>query len=732
MAMSAILGSPAAALSAAAAAPPPQPRRRVQQQQSGSLISQDLNATPRTQLPAEFYTPSPILEGHGESDLDTPSEPATPVSNRPSQDFRNLDGLQYVTSDNQSAAPNTLAGHAAVKTPPQSNSSVPFPPVKRTATAVTAASSVSHENEPAPTPTPLRSARGSTTSLKRVMTGFSTRLVGKRQNSASDKVAEKTPAPAQNGASLFGNVEFKKPQNDPDADSTATAPVKPTKRLSMLSGPATRDNSPPSPCSPLEACDFSEDPTGAPTIPNQDDFRKKKTRSSTGLSLRGRVINFAQNHQPLRKRSAENLKQPMVRVGNHRTRVFNQRDPVDPVVDDGVGIKARRLSMCLPDDFIINIGELQNEYEFVNKYLGRHKHFAKGATSVINKMYRKGFPKEIYAIKQFRPRDKNNETTDDYNAKVKSEFSIGKSLHHPNIVESIELCLDHGRWNYVMEYCDGGDMLTLATMGYLTTPERANDRACLAKQLIQGIAYLHRNGIAHRDIKLENLLMTSDSKLKITDFGVSDVFSGIHPGLREAGGQCGVGVDENEIRLCKPGICGSIPYMAPEVYARNAMYDPRPVDIWSAGVCIVAITFCGTIWISPDETRSPMFAEVMKAWRKFLAKNGHDYEMSERELNFPKWEGFEFAFHSPSLRRLVWRMLHPNPCSRISAREILETRWFKNTACCQPESYDECPSGIDTTKVSSLSEKRQVIHNHRPPVVQNTHSLGKMPGQTGY
>jgi serine/threonine protein kinase len=62
-------------------------------------------------------------------------------------------------------------------------------------------------------------------------------------------------------------------------------------------------------------------------------------------------------------------------------------------------------------------------------------------------------------------------------------------------------------------------------------------------------------------------LITKDSKLKITDFGVSEVFCGIHPGLRSAGGQCGK--EMGEVRLCAPGMCGSPPYVAPEVIAKN-------------------------------------------------------------------------------------------------------------------------------------------------------------------
>jgi serine/threonine protein kinase len=114
-----------------------------------------------------------------------------------------------------------------------------------------------------------------------------------------------------------------------------------------------------------------------------------------------------------------------------------------------------------------------------------------------------------------------------------------------------------------MEFCVHGELYSLVQKGYLTN----EDNFCLLKQLLHGVAFLHAKGIAHRDIKLENLLLSGDGHLKITDFGVSEVFCGIHPGLRAAGGECGKSM--GEIRKCSPGICGSLPYIAPEVLAKT-------------------------------------------------------------------------------------------------------------------------------------------------------------------
>ena len=224
-----------------------------------------------------------------------------------------------------------------------------------------------------------------------------------------------------------------------------------------------------------------------------------------------------------------------------------------------MGLKARRMSLSLPDDFTVDWIELDREFTSASKLPGkRGKLLGSGATATVKLMTRKGQGDAIYAVKEFRKKSKAEDESE-YDKKVKSEFSIAKSLRHPNIVESVRLCTHAGRWNVVMEYCPHGEVYTLVQKKYM----ELEDKLCLWKQLLRGVAHLHNHGIAHRDIKLENLLMSENGHLKITDFGVSEVFSGEHPGLRAAGGECGKNM--KEVRRCSPGICGSLPYIAPEV-----------------------------------------------------------------------------------------------------------------------------------------------------------------------
>ena len=235
----------------------------------------------------------------------------------------------------------------------------------------------------------------------------------------------------------------------------------------------------------------------------------------------------------------------------------------------GDGLKARTLNTSLPGDFDVDTVELHDEYTSGSIMPGRRgKLVGRGSTATVKLMIRKTASTEkIFAVKEFRKKGLH-ESEDEYVKKVKSEYTIARSLHHPNIVKSVRLCTHGGRWNHVMEFCSQGEVFTLVQKNYLTL----EDDLCLFKQLLRGVAHLHAHGIAHRDIKLENLLMTSEGHLKISDFGVSEVFCGEHPGLRSTPGFCGKDMDD--FRLCAPGICGSLPYIAPEVVDKTGMSSP--------------------------------------------------------------------------------------------------------------------------------------------------------------
>ncbi len=81
--------------------------------------------------------------------------------------------------------------------------------------------------------------------------------------------------------------------------------------------------------------------------------------------------------------------------------------------------------------------------------------------------------------------------------------------------------------------------------------------------------------------------MTDDGHIRITDFGVSEVFCGDHPRIASSRGLCGQGM--REPRLSAHGICGSKPYISPEVLAQDRDYDPTKLDAWGCGILFMTV-----------------------------------------------------------------------------------------------------------------------------------------------
>ncbi|GMF77842.1 unnamed protein product [Aspergillus oryzae] len=193
-----------------------------------------------------------------------------------------------------------------------------------------------------------------------------------------------------------------------------------------------------------------------------------------------------------------------------------------------------------------------------------------------------------FAVKQFRDRH-SWETLKEYSKKVTAEFCIGSTLHHGNIIETLDIIQEGNHWYEVMEYAPF-DLFAIVMTGKMQKEEVA----CAFKQILSGVAYLHGMGLAHRDLKLDNVVVNEHGIMKLIDFGSAVVFrypfeNDIVPASGEFDSYaCGVFLVKEPLLSLQiySGIVGSDPYLAPEVYDEKK-YDPRPTDIWS-----LAIIFC--------------------------------------------------------------------------------------------------------------------------------------------
>lgn len=280
-----------------------------------------------------------------------------------------------------------------------------------------------------------------------------------------------------------------------------------------------------------------------------------------------------------------------------------------------------------------------------------YKRLGKGSTAIIsicrskkiNTVNSQNKTSKLYAIKQFRKRNKT-ESEKEYMKKLTSEFCISSTFHHENIVETIDLVLDdQNRYCTVMEYCPGGDLFSVIMSGHMTDIEMS----CCFKQLLNGLAYLHSVGVAHRDIKPENLLLTLDGRLKITDFGVSDVF------------RCAWERTGHKSH----GLVGSEPYIAPEAFEKDHEYWGAHADIWSAGVVLYSMYRGGHAWIRADK----------KIDREF-----RNYVRHYSTQTFPNFKKFP-----DSVADLLYKMLDPNPETRITASQILQHEWVQSILVCE-------------------------------------------------
>lgn len=225
-----------------------------------------------------------------------------------------------------------------------------------------------------------------------------------------------------------------------------------------------------------------------------------------------------------------------------------------------------------------------------------------------------------FAVKEFRPR-RLSESLKDYTRKCTAEFCIGSTLKHPNIIKTIDIIHENNRYFEIMEYAPI-DFFAVVMSGGMS---RGEINCCL-KQILEGTKYLHDLGLAHRDLKLDNCVITLDGILKIVDFGSAVIFKYPYDQY---------GNSQESIHYCH-GIVGSDPYLAPEVLTNSNSYNPQPVDLWSIAIMYCCMTLKRFPWKvpNPDEDDSfKLYAMKDTAWHDYYLSNEcHKLLLQQRKL----------------------------------------------------------------------------------------------------
>ncbi|KAG5598446.1 hypothetical protein H5410_029816 [Solanum commersonii] len=241
---------------------------------------------------------------------------------------------------------------------------------------------------------------------------------------------------------------------------------------------------------------------------------------------------------------------------------------------------------------------------------------------------------------------------------IKREISVMKLVRHPNIVHLYEVMATKTKIYFIMEYCKGGELFNKVLKGRL----KEDAARKYFQQLINAVDFCHSRGVYHRDLKPENLLLDDDENLKISDFGLSALVESKHQdGLLHT-------------------TCGTPAYVAPEVINRRG-YDGTKADIWSCGV-VLYVLLAGYLPFQ-DSNLMEMYRKIGKA-----------------EYKCPSW-------FPPEARRLLSRMLDPNPSSRISLAKIRVSSWFRRGISTSSKStvVDE----VSTDFASANTEDKQEV-----------------------
>ncbi|XP_073915650.1 sperm motility kinase 2B-like [Castor canadensis] len=220
-----------------------------------------------------------------------------------------------------------------------------------------------------------------------------------------------------------------------------------------------------------------------------------------------------------------------------------------------------------------------------------------------------------------------------FNASIKSEVSILKTLQHPNIARLIEVKETVERVYLILEYASRGTLLRYVRKSHHLQETQARE---FFRQICWGLAYCHQQGVAHLDIKPNNILLDSTYTIKICDFGMSTRFT----------------VGE---QLCQAG--GAWSHRAPEMFLYCKYHGPK-ADAWSLGVVLYFMTVGGF----PFQGRN--FQELRK--NILCAK----YHLPRRV--------------SAELKNILGRLLTRDSSQRATVEEILEHAWAHQDAPSPP------------------------------------------------
>ncbi|KAI1769426.1 hypothetical protein GGR53DRAFT_461583 [Hypoxylon sp. FL1150] len=216
------------------------------------------------------------------------------------------------------------------------------------------------------------------------------------------------------------------------------------------------------------------------------------------------------------------------------------------------------------------------------------------------------------------------------------EAAIVTLLQHPHICGMRDVVRTNYHWYMLFEYVNGGQMLD-----YIISHGKLKEKQArkFSRQIASALDYCHRNSIVHRDLKIENILISKTGDIKIIDFGLSNLFA-----------------PRGHLKT----FCGSLYFAAPELLQARAYTGPE-VDVWSFGI-VLYVLVCGKVPFD-DQSMPALHAKIKKGL-----------------VDYPSWLSNE-------CRHLLSRMLVTDPRQRATMYEVMNHPWMIKGYGGAPENY---------------------------------------------
>ncbi|KAM0682967.1 Receptor-interacting serine/threonine-protein kinase 1 [Mitosporidium daphniae] len=303
---------------------------------------------------------------------------------------------------------------------------------------------------------------------------------------------------------------------------------------------------------------------------------------------------------------------------------------------------------------------------------------------------------------------------------IEREFSIQKKLAHKNVV-----LVYHRNMNQIfMEYVNGCDLLDV--------PQYWNKNvkifAYIFKEVAQGVKFIHQNGFVHGDLKLENILVSRDGYIKITDFGAAVETKRVS--VKDAGRTKGIGAYETPYSNEEFMFTFTLPYVAPE------FIDPEsvaPKDVKDTLINKIGVT---SKWIalSPGELKfnlksnvfptkqSDVFSFAATVVGFFSAKNGARYDRNYFSFQEEgKKENYSDIFNlietfNVELAKIIHQALDPSIDKRPTIQQVLEC--LEKLPCSTEAEFKDFAADVQLPHITTYTKKRSANNREEKHIPQ--------------